>query len=140
MPELPEGKSQLSCAVDAGPLEALKRLAKSEGKTQGELIAELVIAYEAVPEPIETGSAEVFSLPVPRDRDMLKDAFLNVVAKCSPFLHANYIMSALAMARNEYVRGLPEFKDAERMRTEWAARRAKAAHALEYTKKGAPLS
>lgn len=141
MPELAEGKSQLSTVIDTTAFETLKKLAKLEGKSQGDFIADLVVAFDAI-EPSENDgdlpdAESTVVIAVPRDRDMLKEGFLNLVAAGSPFLHENYVLAAFSMARREYTEGLPEFKSAEKMRRDWELRRE--TRNLTYTVKGAPL-
>jgi hypothetical protein len=140
MPELSENKKQLATSVDADVMEAIKRLCSIEGVSQGELVSRLVRSYDAIPIPDdeEIDESELLSLPVPRDRDMLKDSICNLIAK-APSLHENYVLGALGLARAEYVKGLPMYKEAQTLRAEWEARREAQGRPLSYTAKGASL-
>lgn len=142
MPELPEGKSQLSTVIDSTALESLKRLAKLEGKSQGDFIADLVIAFDAIEPSEEVDLPEDRStvvMAVPRDRDMLKQAFANLISLAVPHMGETYILAALALARSDYQKGLPVFIEAEQMRADWARRREESTRPLSYDRKGASL-
>ena len=143
MPELTEGKAQLATQVDQDVKEAIARLAKLEGVSQGDLIGIAVRAYDAEPE-VMTDAPELpdnasVAILIPRDKDMFVDAIGNLIASCKAHVHPDDIWKGFVWARHEFQKTLPEFKSAERMRAEHQARREAAVRPLEYTKKGPSL-
>ena len=132
-------KVQIGTTVMPETVEAIERLMKVEGKTKGEMLDIVVAAYDAAPKEMDAEilGPESITLPTPKDREMLVDCIMNLLKVAG--LHENYVLSGMSLARAEYLRGLPEWKDGERMRSEWAARREAAGRPLSYTQKGAPL-
>lgn len=72
------------------------------------------------------------SVYVPRDRDMLAAALIQVIDAAKPYVHENYILSALGLARTHVVKGLPEYQDAEKWRKRWEEIREQGARPLTY--------
>ena len=136
-------KVQFGTTVLQETVEAIERLAKVEGKSKGEFIDIAVAAYDAEPVIVDTpelpDDASVV-IAIPRDRDMLVQAIHNLLHSCKDHIHDQDIGKAFAISRGEWQKGLPEYQSAERMRSEWQARRETAARPLSYTKKGASLT
>lgn len=136
-------KVQFGTTVQPETVEAIERLTKAEGKTKGEIVDIAVAAYDAEPKilaGVELPDDASMVVAIPRDVEMLQDAFGNVIQSCAAFIHPDDIWKAFARTRQAYQKSFPDFKTAERMRAEWQARREVASRPLSYTKKGASLS
>jgi hypothetical protein len=135
-------KVQFGTTVLPETIQTIERLAKVEGKSKGELIDLVVAAYDSEPVIKETpeipDDASVL-IAIPRDRQMLIQAFANLLHSCSDFIHENEIWKAFAEARLNFQKALPEYQSAERMRLDWQARREAASRPLSYTQKGPSL-
>lgn len=134
MPEIPQGKAQLATQIDDDAMIAIRRLAKAEGISHGELIARLVRAYDEtpVPEPSDAPDGSTITVYLPRDRDMMAAAFVQIIDAVTPFMHENTMLSAIGLARTHIVKGLPEYQDAEAMRQRWQFTRDNGARPLTY--------
>lgn len=109
---------------------------------KGELIDLAVATLDAKPKldaPELSDDAKI-TLPIPRDRDMLRDCVMNLISVAASHVHKIDMVTGLNLAHREYLKGLPEYKDAEKMRQEHAARRESAGRTMTYTKKGPPLT
>jgi hypothetical protein len=127
---------QVALAVNVEPevLDTVRRLAKAEGVSQGALIERLVIGYDntPIPENPEEPDEDTLSVYLPRDRDMMAAAFIQIVDASKPFIHENHMLSALGLARTHVVKGLPEYQDAEKMRKRWQDTRDNGSRPLTY--------
>lgn len=134
MPEVSLGKAQLATQIDEDALLLIRQLSKAEGVSQGDFIARLVRAFDETPspEPPELDDEASLSVYVPRDRDMMAAAFVQIIDASKAFLHENYMLSALGLARTHVVKGLPEYQDAEKMRKRWQDIRDNGARPLTY--------
>ena len=127
-------KVALAVNVDPDVLETVRRLAKAEGVSQGGLIERLVTSYDdtPIPDAPDEPDEDLLTVYLPRDRDMMAAAFIQIIDASQPFIHENHMLSALGLARTHVVKGLPEYQDAEKMRKRWQDIRDNGARPLTY--------
>jgi hypothetical protein len=109
MPEVPDGKKQLATAIDAEAFDTLKRLAKTEDISLGDLIARLVLAYDA-----ESGGSGVIQIQLPRTRDGLADALTELRLQTQDWIGERDQISALGVARARAYKTTAEYQDARK--------------------------
>lgn len=80
----------------------------------------------------KTTPETLITVYLPRDRDMMAAGLIQIIDAAKPFLHENYILSALGLARTHVVKGLPEYQDAEKMRKRWQETKDNGARPLTY--------
>jgi hypothetical protein len=135
-----EDRIQFNTTVAKETSERIGELAKLEGKNKGEFIDHIVAMWSAGEMEFEEKEVpDSITLPVPRDRQMMVDCIGSLIAAGRGVLHENYVIGALVDAKSEFVKTLPEYKDAERMRAEWGARREAQPKTLAYDRKGPSL-
>lgn len=111
MPEVPDGKSQLSANIDSDALETLRRIAKAEGISHGDLIARLVVAYdqESPSEPVE-----VIQIAMPKNRDDLADAITLLRTETMSHIGEQDQISALGVARARVYKTTAVYQEARK--------------------------